>query len=91
MAVHQTARFLVNTMRSHELAIVHIGCYHCNSCEHGIIYKTNIAKCKEVYIDAELSGCWSSADAVNADNVLSQTDFFNVMLTVLWSGAASCR
>jgi hypothetical protein len=75
MAVHQTARFSVNPMRSHELAIMRIGRYLCNNCERGIVYKVDKTKGIEVYVDADFAGCWSTADAENADNVLSQTGF----------------
>jgi hypothetical protein len=75
MAVHQMARFSVNPMRSHELAIMRIGRYLCNDCERGIIYKVDKSKGIEVYLDADFAGGWSSADADNADNVLSRTGF----------------
>jgi hypothetical protein len=75
MAVYQTVRFSVNPMRSHELAIMHIGRYLCNNCEQGITYKIDKSKGVEVYIDADFAGGWSSADADNADNVLSRTGF----------------
>ncbi len=75
MAVHQTARFLVNPMRSHEVAMMQIGCYQCNNCKQGIIYKVDKSKGIEVCIDADFAGGWSSADAENADNVLLQTGF----------------
>jgi hypothetical protein len=60
-------------MRSHELAIMRIGHYLCNNCEWGITYKINRSKVVEVYVDADFAGGWSSADADNADNVLSRT------------------
>ena len=41
MVVHQTARFSVNPMRSHKLAIMRISRYLCKNCERGIIYKIN--------------------------------------------------
>jgi hypothetical protein len=75
MAMHQTARFSVNLMRLHESAIMSIGRYLCNNCEWGIIYKVDKSKGIEVYFDADFAGGWSSADADNADNVLSQTGF----------------
>jgi hypothetical protein len=46
MAVRQTARFSINPMRSHELAIMRIESYLCNNCEQGITYK--IADLKEL-------------------------------------------
>jgi uncharacterized protein YlaI len=75
MAVHQTAKFSVNPMRSHELAIMRIRPYLCHNCEQGITYKINRSKEVEVYVDADFAGGWSSADADNADNVLSRTGF----------------
>jgi hypothetical protein len=75
MAVHQCARFSVNPMRSHELAIMRIGRYLCDNCDRGIIYKVDKKKGLEVYVDADFAGGWSSADADNADNVLSRSGF----------------
>ena len=75
MAIHQTARFSVNPMRSHELAIMRIGRYLCNICKRGIIYKVDKSKGIEFYVDADFAGGWSSADSENADNVLSRTGF----------------
>jgi hypothetical protein len=75
MAVHQTTRFSVNPVRSHELAIMHIGHYLCNNCEWGITYKIDRSKGVRVFVDADFAGGWSSADADNADNVLSRTGF----------------
>jgi hypothetical protein len=75
MAIHQTARSLVNPMRSHKLAIMRISRYLCNNCERGIIYKVDRSKGIKVYVDADFVGGWSSADAKNADNILSRTGF----------------
>ncbi len=75
MAVHQTARRSVNPMRSHKLAIIQIERYLCSNCEWGITYKFDRSKGVEVYVDADFAGGWSSADADNADNVLSRSGF----------------
>ncbi len=75
MAVHQTARFLVNPMQSHKLAIMQIGWYLCDNTKHGIIYKVDKPKGLKVYADADYAGGWSAADLENADNVLSRTGF----------------
>ncbi len=75
MAVHQTARFSVHPMRSHELAIMRIGCYLCDNAERGIIYKVDKSKGLEAYADADFAGGWNAADAQNADSVLSRTSF----------------
>ena len=75
MAVHQTARFSVNPMRSHELAIMRIGRYLVENVDKGIIYKVDESKGLEVYVDADFAGAWNAADAENADNVLSRTGF----------------
>jgi len=75
MAVHQTARFSIKPMRSHELAIMRIGRYLCDNPEGGIIYKVDRTKGLEVYADADFAGGWSTADSENADCVLSRTGF----------------
>jgi hypothetical protein len=51
MAVHQTARFSVNPMRSHELVIMQIGRYLSDNAESGIIYKVDKSKRLEVLED----------------------------------------
>ena len=75
MAVHQTARFSVNPMRSHELAIMRIGRYLVQNPDQGVVYKIDRSKGLEVYADADFAGAWSAADSTNADNVLSRTGF----------------
>ena len=75
MAVHQTARFSINPMRSHELAIMRIGRYLLDSPDEGIVYKIDKTKGLEVYVDADFAGGWSDADSNNADKVLSRTGF----------------
>jgi hypothetical protein len=49
------------------------GRYLCNNCERGVIYKVDKSKGIEVYVDADFTSGWVSADADNADNVLSRT------------------
>ena len=75
MAVHQTARFSMNPMRSHELAIVRIGQYIIENPDCGVIYTVDTSRGLEVYVDADFSGGWDMADSTNADNVLSRTGF----------------
>ena len=71
MAVHQTACFSNNPMLSHKKSIMRIGKYLLDTPKRGIIYKPDISKGLECYIDTNLAGGWSQADAKNADNVLS--------------------
>ena len=75
MAVHQTERFSINPMRSHELAIMRIGRYLRDNTDGGITYKIDTSKGLEVYADADFDGAWDKADSDNADNVLSRTGF----------------
>ncbi len=75
MAVHQTARFSVNPMQSHKLAIMRIGRYLVDNPDRGIQYKIDKSNGLEVYVDADFAGGWSAADLENADNVLSRTGF----------------
>ena len=75
MAVHQTAQFSINPMRSHELDIMRIGRYLLDNPDGGITYKIDTLKGLEVYADADFAGAWDKADSENADNVLSCTGF----------------
>jgi len=75
MAVHQTARYSVNPMRSHELAIMRIGRYLVENPDRGMRYQVDKDKGLEVYVDADFAGGWSAADSSNANNVLSRTGF----------------
>jgi hypothetical protein len=52
-----------------------IGHYLLKTRKHGIIYKPNIKKGLECYIDADFAGSWLQADAEIAENVLSPTDY----------------
>ena len=70
IAVHQTARFSVNPMRSHELAIMRISRYLVDNIDKGIIYKVDRTKGLEVYVDADFAGAWTASDADDAGNVL---------------------
>ncbi len=50
-----------------------IGCYLLDTRKCSIIYKPDITKGLECYVDADFAGGWSQANAHNADNVLSRT------------------
>ena len=75
MATHQTARFSNSPMLSHEKSIMRIGRYLLDTCKRGIIYKPDVSKGLECYVDADFAGGWSQADSENADNVLSRTGY----------------
>ena len=55
MDVHQTARFSMNPMISHELAIMRIGRYVIDNPDRGVIYTVDRSRCLEVYVDAEFA------------------------------------
>ena len=63
MAFHQTARYSMNPMRSHELAIMRFDQYLVDNSDCGVIYTIDKTKGIEVYVDAEFTGGWNSADS----------------------------
>ena len=75
MAVHQTSRFSINPMRSHELAIMPIVKYLVDNTDRGMIYKVDKTKGLEVYIDADFAGGWNATDSDNTENVMPRTGF----------------
>ena len=54
--------------------------------KHGIIYMPDKSKGLECYVDADFAGGWSQADAENANNVLSRTDYIIIYANcpILW-------
>jgi hypothetical protein len=63
-----------------------IGRYLLDTRKHGIIYMPDKSKGLECYVDADFAGGWSQADAENADNVLSRTDYIIIYANcpILW-------
>jgi hypothetical protein len=75
MAVHQCARFSINPMRSHELAVMRIGRYLLSSKDKGMIFTPDATKGLEVFVDADFAGGWDPTTADDADTVYSRTGF----------------
>jgi hypothetical protein len=73
--VHQCARFSIDPKRSHERAVIRIGRYLLTSRDRGIIYKPDMSKGLECYVDADFAGNWQKADAESADAVMSRTGY----------------
>ncbi len=82
MVVHQGARLSANPMCLHKQAVMHIGQYLLSMQDRGMMYTPDSTKSIEVYVDANFAGGWDPGDAMNADNVYSQTGY------VIWY--ASC-
>ena len=75
MAVHQTARFSMNPMRSQELSIVRIGRFLNDNTDCGLFYTVDKSRGLEVYVHAAFVGGWNMVDSTNADNFLYRTGF----------------
>ena len=75
IAVHQTSRYSMNPMRSHELDIMRIGRYMVDNYDCGVICMIDKTKWLEVYVDADFAVVRDSDESSNADNVLSRTGF----------------
>jgi hypothetical protein len=75
MAVHQCAQFSANLMRLREQAVMRIGQYLLLTHDRGMMYTPNPTKGIKIYVDANFAGGWDPGDAMNADNVYSQTGY----------------
>jgi hypothetical protein len=62
-------------MLSHEKLIMRIGCYLLDTCKCSIIYKPDITKGLEYYVNTDFMVGWSQANADNAENILSKTGY----------------
>ncbi len=58
MATHQCTRFSISLMRSHELAVMRIGKYLLSKKERGMIYRPDLARGLEVFVDTNFAGGW---------------------------------
>jgi hypothetical protein len=73
MATHQCARFSIIPVRLHEQVVMRIRQYLLLTKKRGMIYKPDLARGLEVFIDANFARGWGPEDAENADSVYSCT------------------
>mmetsp|Transcript_7788 Transcript_7788/g.16658 ORF Transcript_7788/g.16658 Transcript_7788/m.16658 type:complete len:228 (+) Transcript_7788:167-850(+) len=75
MATHQCARFNNDPKLCHERAVKRICKYLLGTMNKGLIFKPDLSKGLECYVDADFAGGWSSGDQTNPASVLSRTGF----------------
>ena len=62
-------------MFSHKRAIIQIAQYLQCTKERGVIFQPDQNRALECFVDADLAGCWSHADADDTDNSMSCTGY----------------
>ena len=75
MAVHQAARFSNAPMLTHEKAVMRISRYLIPTRDRGIVFKPDMKKGLELYVDADFAGNWKKADHDHPENCLSRTGY----------------
>ena len=75
MATHQCARFNNDPKLSHERAVKRIGKYLLDTKDKGLIFRPDISKGLECYVDADFAGGWKDGDHSSPESVLSRTGF----------------
>ena len=75
MPTHQCARFNSNPKLSHERAVKRIGKYLLDTKDKGIVYKPDLSKGLECYVDADFAGGWKDGDHDRPESVLSRTGY----------------
>ena len=75
MAVHQVARFSNEPKLSHEKAVMRLCRYLLDTSCRGLVYKPDIKKGLELFVDADFAGNWKNADADHPENCLSRTGY----------------
>jgi hypothetical protein len=75
MATHQCARFCSNPKLSHERAVKKIVRYLLDSRDKGIIFRPDLSKGLECYVDADFAGGWKDGDHDSPESVLSRTGY----------------
>ena len=75
MATHQCARFCIDPKLSHEQAVKRIVRYLLDSKDKGLIFRPDLSKGLECYVDADFAGGWRDGDQESPESVLSRTGF----------------
>ena len=75
MATHQCARFSNCVKLSHERAVKRIGRYLLDTRDKGIIYKPDISRGLECFVDADFAGGWKDGNHDEPASVLSRTGY----------------
>ena len=75
MATHQCARFNNDPKLSHERSIRRICKYLLGTQDRGLVFKPDISKGIECFVDADFSGNWNAIDSEDPENVLSRTGY----------------
>ena len=74
-AVHQCARFCSDPRLTHEKAVHKIIRYLIATKDKGLIFKPDLSRGIECFVDADFAGSWNAIDAENPANVLSRTGY----------------
>ena len=75
IAVYQAAKFLNDLKASHDTAVKRIEKYSLGTEDKGLIYKLDISKGLEVFVDADFAGRFDKAVAEDPTSVYSRTGF----------------
>ena len=75
MATHQCARFNSDPKLAHERAVKRIVKYLLDTKDKGIIFRPDLSKGLECFVDADFAGGWKDGDKDSAESVLSRTGF----------------
>ena len=74
-AVSQCARFIHNTKRSHEIALLRIGQYLRGTMNKGLVLRPNTELGIDCFVDADFAGTWGSEDVHEPISVKSRTGY----------------
>jgi hypothetical protein len=62
-------------MHSHKQAVIQISRYLLSTKEKGMLYKPDLSKGIEVFVDADIAGGWDSTNATNVENLYLCTGY----------------
>jgi hypothetical protein len=74
-AVSQCARYIHNTRRSHEIALLRIGQYLRGTATEGLTMTPNSSLGLDCYVDADFAGLWGSDDPQDPITAKSRTGY----------------
>ena len=75
-SAHQCARFVENPKVEHGKAIRQIVRYLIGTKDKGMIFKPDLTKGLEVYVDSDFAGNWDKKDSLNKDTARSRHGYY---------------
>ena len=86
MAVHQVAKYSNSPILTHEKEVMKNSRYFISTRDRGIVFKSDMKKCLELYADADFARNWKKTNHDHPENCLSRTGYLFIYnnFPIIW-------